>query len=185
MKLSSLNKYWFAAVFYLCVVMGMSGPVSAEPALSENELKALYLFNFSFFVQWPDSCTSNSECDAFNFCATSSNEVTTKLNSLIANESFGSQPVNLLISPKPEVYSKCHVFYIDQSNEYQLHTLLDQLRPLPILTVSDIEHFIVKGGMIGFTRTQKRIVPSINNSLAVEHGLKISSKLLKIAHEVR
>lgn len=156
----------------------------ASPNMSESELKALYLFNFSNFVQWPMNC-SEQECHSFNFCTTNNNEITSHLTNIIKGEKINKLPINILINPTPDQMHDCQVFYIDTNDEYQLPNLLNSFKDHPILTVSNIPNFTAKGGMIGFEYSKNRIAPTINNTIALSHKLKISSKLIKIAHEVR
>ena len=53
-----------------------------------------------------------------------------------------------------------------------------------ILTVSDIEEFAERGGMIGFRIEEKRVRFSVNTEAADRAGLQISSRLLKLARLV-
>ena len=54
----------------------------------------------------------------------------------------------------------------------------------PTLTVSDMDRFIQKGGMVGFILDESRVRFNINLTATQEARLKISSQLLKLAKMV-
>ncbi|MCX5637000.1 MAG: YfiR family protein, partial [Planctomycetota bacterium] len=54
----------------------------------------------------------------------------------------------------------------------------------PVLTISEMEGFIEKGGMINFITEESKVRFEINDSAAKKSGLQISSKLLSLAKKV-
>jgi hypothetical protein len=58
------------------------------------------------------------------------------------------------------------------------------LEELPILTVSEIEGFAQRGGIINFIIVEKKIRFEINPDAAKQVGIHISSQLLQLARIV-
>jgi predicted DNA binding CopG/RHH family protein len=54
-----------------------------------------------------------------------------------------------------------------------------------VLTVSDLESFETRGGMIALVRKDRRIHPRINIDTVEKSKLKISAKLLNLATVIR
>ena len=62
---------------------------------------------------------------------------------------------------------------------------LTTLSGKPILTVSDLESFANEGGMVEFLLIDDTLKFDINLAAAEKSGLKISSELLGVAHEIK
>ena len=56
--------------------------------------------------------------------------------------------------------------------------------PYPVLTVSDIDNFAERGGVIGLTIVGDNIRFQVNRGAALTKGLRLSSSLLEIAERV-
>jgi len=65
-----------------------------------------------------------------------------------------------------------------------LKKILNELRKDPVLTVSDIPHFVQRGGMIRFVPEDNRVRFEVNLGAAQDAGLILSSELLKVAVNV-
>lgn len=79
---------------------------------------------------------------------------------------------------------KCHVLFVGKSEDKQLVRILDRLRDWNVLTVSDIGDFAQRGGIIGLTKKEDKIHFEINLDASKMAGLRISSRLLKLARIV-
>ncbi len=67
------------------------------------------------------------------------------------------------------------------STGMRLGEILSGLRGESILTVGESDAFLDKGGIINFVLEQGKVRFEINDRAAEEAGLKISSKLLRLA----
>ena len=80
--------------------------------------------------------------------------------------------------------SKVHILYIGASEEPRLPSILKALEGTGVLTVSDIDGFAEKGGMIGFRMDGKKVRFDISPQQASRSGIRISSQLLTVARVV-
>jgi len=80
--------------------------------------------------------------------------------------------------------SGCHVLFVSRL-EKDRAGLLNRVKGLSILTVSDAAEFAEQGGMVTLVLASKRVSPEINQTVAEEAGLRISAKLLKLARLVK
>ena len=80
--------------------------------------------------------------------------------------------------------SGCHVLYIGSSERKVTIQIVSSVRSAGVLTVGEMTQFAAHGGMIQFSLEDQRIRFDINLDAASQSGLKISSKLLALAHIV-
>ena len=80
---------------------------------------------------------------------------------------------------------RCHVVFISPSFENPLSDVLQDLASHSILTVSETNEFISRGGMINFVKEDQTVRFVINPAAAERAGLKISSQLLRVAVRVK
>jgi len=77
----------------------------------------------------------------------------------------------------------CEVLYICDSEEKHVDEILQITKNENVMTVSDIDGFIDKGGLINFKLKNKKLQFDINQAVAKSEGFYISSKLLRLAQK--
>ena len=75
----------------------------------------------------------------------------------------------------------CHVLIISPSEAARLAAVLTRVEGSPVLTVGDTDGFARKGVILSFFLERDRVRFEINPDAARRHGLKISSKVLRLA----
>ena len=79
---------------------------------------------------------------------------------------------------------QCQILFVSASEEPRLAEILDHLGKLPILTVADMDRFASAGGVIGLTEVDNRSRIEVNIHAAEQAGVRLSSKLLRLADTV-
>ncbi len=106
------------------------------------------------------------------------------LEETVKNRALQTRPIVVRrVATLPEAL-RCQIVYVSASEKHNLEETLRVLGKANILTVSDIEDFAERGGMIGFRVEEKRVRFSVNTEAADRAGLQISSRLLKLARLV-
>ena len=77
-------------------------------------------------------------------------------------------------------HKECHVVF-SQGNEEQLKTLISSIEGKDILSISNVEGFAQMQGMIELTRSGKKLRFTVNKTTVDLSGLKVSSKLMRLA----
>jgi len=80
-----------------------------------------------------------------------------------------------------EQVADCHLLVLLGDQNQHAKLVVEKLKGLPVLTVSDDESFTRKGGHISFFREKNKLRFEINWRAANRAKLKISSRLLKLA----
>jgi hypothetical protein len=172
-----------AALVAACV-LALAGTVTAQPGgvTSEYQLKAAYLVNFARFVEWPGEAASE---EGFSICVLGADPFGPLLESTFANLSVAGQRVIARRLTAVEEAEDCRVLFISPSETARLPEILEALRGLPVLTVSDMAQFARQGGMIQFVRAGDRVRFEVDLRAAQDAGLMLSSSLLRVAMLVR
>ena len=143
-------------------------------------LKAVFVYNFAKYVYWPDS---GQETERFELCLAGSDQIVEALQRL-QGETLHSRQVTIRHLRTGSSPADCQLLFIGESEQSQLESLLKPLSERPVLTISDISRFAERGGIIEFFWENSKIRFAINLQTAKKAGLKISSRLLKLARIV-
>jgi hypothetical protein len=159
--------------------------VSVQPtssaALTEVEAKAAFLYNLALFVEWPPA--SFRDPSALTICSTRSNPVVVALRSVDGRLVNGrtARVRELAATDDPRA---CQILYVAElDRESQL--VVGPLAGSPVLTVGDDERFMRAGGMIRIAFENARLKFDVDVGRTDRGGLKISSKVLKLARVLR
>jgi hypothetical protein len=159
------------------VVAALMSAGAAALATSEYQLKAVFLFNFAQFVEWPPAAFGEST-SSLNVCIAGDDPFGSELEAVMQGESVGGRPLAVERLADVEVAQRCHLIYVNQP-EQQLRATLQKLKGKPVLTVGETQAFMEAGGMIRFNMDGKKIRLMINPKAADEAQLRLSSKLLR------
>jgi hypothetical protein len=162
------------------IVLCMSGAACAESqADSEYRVKAAFLYNFTRFTSWPDSGDKQ-----FNLCILGDSPFNGELENL-SGKSVHDRPLVISYPQSPQESTHCHTVFISRARADDLEEIIGSLGGRPVLTVSDIDDFTERGGIIGMYTFDNKVRFSINLENATQSGLSISSKLLSLASTIR
>ncbi len=154
------------------------------PSTREYQLKAVFILNFTQFVEWPSKSFSSPQSpliigilgkDPFgNYLEETLNNEKINGHSLVAHRYQSIE----------DIEKDCHLLYINLAETTVNEKTIASLKGLNILTVSDHPNFLKQGGMIRFYTKDNKIQLQINPEAAKSENLIISSKLLRLAEIV-
>jgi hypothetical protein len=176
----ALSMKIFAAVATLLIFLGAAPSRGASQAFDEYQVKAVFLFNFAQFVDWARG-TGEDPNSPFTICVLGDDPFESSLDDTVRGESLGTHRFEVRRINSPRETSTCRILYVSSSESKQLQGILDSVKGRSILTVSDVDDFARRGGMVQFQTENKRIRLLINNDVARAARLTISSKLLRPA----
>jgi hypothetical protein len=147
---------------------------------SEYQVKAVFLFNFTHFIEWPERAFDNSY-STFIIGIIGDDPFGPYLTAAVEGERLGTHIIRVERFKSVSEIKKCHILYVGSKDPVEIKNILSSAAGKSILTVGDTPNFVRWGGMIRFYTEQNRIRLNINNTLARQAGLRISSKLLRVA----
>ncbi|HWA36752.1 MAG TPA: YfiR family protein [Burkholderiales bacterium] len=141
----------------------------------EAELKAALVFNFALFTQWPASAFS-APGQPFVLCY--ADERMAGAFTSLASKTLHGRPVAVRRILPGASTAGCHVGYWHEEPR------LPAGAPGATLLVADAEGFARRGGVIEIGVEDARMRFDVNVDNARASGLRVSSKLLRLARKV-
>jgi hypothetical protein len=169
-----------AMLLLLWSIFAAQPVLAQEAAVSEEQLKAAFLYNFARFVEWPHTAFENENSpivlgvlgnDAF------ANTLTTLLKEKKAhNRSF----VVKKLSGVNDV-AGAQIVFVAKEESKKTAQIADLVREKPVLLVGESDDFLDNGGIINVLMDKKQLVFNIHVAHAEQHKLVVSSHLLRLS----
>jgi YfiR/HmsC-like len=166
----------------LVLLDGLSLRADAS-ASKEYQVKAVFLFHFTEFVDWP-SKSFPLETTPIVIGVLGEDPFGTYLDEVVRNEKVKNRSLVVQRYRKLEDIKLCHVLYVSAAEADHVEEISASLRARGILTVGETVEFVRSGGMVGFATGNGRLHLIINLEAAKAADLTISSKLLRSAEIV-
>jgi hypothetical protein len=157
---------------------GAAGAATPELVAREYQIKAVFLFNFAQFVEWPPEAFRGAD-EPFVIGILGDDPFGPYLDEAVRGEKVNNRSISIVRFARPVDITTCHILYISRSEAGRLDQILSAIKGRSILTVSDVDQFSRLGGMIRFVTENNKVRLRIDNEAAKSAGLKISSKLLR------
>ncbi len=182
---------------------------STKRKATEYQIKAIYLYNFLLFTEWPpreepgkEHKTENSEppLNEKNKDDAPQQQGTITIG-ILGRDPFGDSFAKVegkvikshnkkLIIKRFGTYNEnldltqCDLLFVCLSEKNKLKQILPSLKRVPILTVAGSPGFLEKGIMINFVTKEKKVRWEINQAPIKLAQLKLSSQLFRNAVRV-
>ncbi len=170
-------KFIIALSFFLAGSVPHAG--AEDDMTGEYLVKAAFLYNFAKFVEWPEAAFSDPR-SPIKLCILGEDPFGVALET-IRGKAVRGRKLEIKKITRIEDLEKCHILFISSSERDQLPQVLDLEKMPNVLTVGDMESFAGEGGVVNLVKVGNKIKFEINMEAAWKAGLKISSKLLKLA----
>jgi hypothetical protein len=153
-----------------------AGPAFAQPL--EYEVKAAFLYNFAQFTEWPAEAFAAPD-EPFRMCVAGANGFVPSIERAVAGERVAERRILVDRLADNENAGRCHILFIPRSANQRTAALV-RLGARALL-VGESADFLDRGGMINFVIDGGRVRFDINAAAASARGLRMSSRLLRIA----
>lgn len=161
--------------------IAMAGIAEAQKRISqEYQVKALFLFNFTQFVEWPPEAFVSSDAPLV-IGVLGEDPFGQYLDDLLKGEKAGGHPLVVRRFSSVEGSLGAHVLFINLRSKEERKEALKALDDKNVLSVSDAADFTRQGGMIQFFIKENKIRLRVGLVPTTDANLSISSKLLRLA----
>ena len=164
-----------------CLLIGAASVANAQ---SEDQVKAAFLFNFARYVEWPSDAFPSDD-SAVRICMIGTNGFSGVVSNTVSGKSVGNRSVEVDTPADLSGASGCHILYVGEGIQAKANEVASSVAGANVFTVADRVGFAQGGGIANFIRTDKKIRFEINPGAAKKAGLKISSRLLRLAKVVK
>ena len=165
----------------LAVAALLHHPALAQ-RVSEPEMKAVFLYKFTDFIEWP--ANGPQPPDSFRLCVIADSQMTATIDRTMKGESVNGRPIVTVLTPAADEVRQCHILFVGRGEMTRAQSSLAAVRDHPVLTVGESDGFLSQGGTIWFVMADNRVRFDINIEHAKRAGLTISSRLLQVARRV-
>lgn len=146
---------------------------AAEPL--EYSVKAAYLAKFAIYVDWPPASFAAPNSPIV-LCVVGEDPFGNLLDEAASAQTVQGRSLVVKRLKTLGRDSGCHIAYFASEPK------LESLKGFPVLVVTDAQG---GGGIINFVLRDNRVRFTVDDEIAAQHGLGISSKLLNVALAVK
>ena len=166
------------AVARLALAVALTATVvSAQEPTLEYRVKAAYIYNFTQYVEGPGDALGPGP---LTICVAGRNVFGDTLEAIVRDERIDDHPIAVRVILEPE--PGCHVLFIPLGAATPAY--LRSARMAPVLTIGEASDFIAQGGIINLVREGGNIRFQIDQEAAERAGLRVSSRLLRLARPI-
>jgi hypothetical protein len=175
-----------AAAALVCLAMtATTRPAKSQvnPTAIEASVKAVFLLNFSKYVAWPAGTVGEQALADLRICVTANDQFFARLKAAVQGEEIDGKPLVPIALEGLDDAKSCHILYVGDGQSADGKAWLSAVRGRQVLTVADGP--LTDDTVIAFVRDSNRIRFDINRASAGRRNLNVSSKLLRLARQVR
>lgn len=173
----------FAVAVLLSLILMLS-PVHAE-IFDQYQVKAVFLYNLTNFITWPNTIGHDKD-QPFTIAIMGQDNLGAYLEKTVAKENINGRKVVIKqFKVLAELQQQpCDILFVSEDQRSIWPQIRIIARQHAILTVSDVEGFALRGGMVNLLTSGRKIHIEINVEESKRNGFGISAKLLKLARIV-
>jgi hypothetical protein len=158
--------------------------VDAQTPMGESEVKAMFVYNFLKFVEWP-SATSLRAGDPFVVLIVGEGATADATERFLQSKAIGDRPLVVRRIRWDQPVAGGRAAFIVERDAKRLQRVLDAAAAAGVLTIGEGESFTIRGGVIGLLVQDRKVRFDVNTSAAQAAGLRVSSKLLALTRSIR
>jgi uncharacterized protein DUF4154 len=177
-----LRAGWIVLTAAICFISAQLPGQTSK--LTPSEVRVSFVLNLVKFVEWPDA-TFPSTGQPFNFCIVGADPLGMALSQAIYQQPIKGRTVTVHRYNFGEDLRRCHVLFLDASEQARMMQILSGVVGSSVLTVSDMQGFAEAGGVVQFAVEENRVHFSVNREAATQARLQISAKLLTLSNVIR
>jgi hypothetical protein len=169
------------AILALCLLLfgRARGMDSGSP--TEYQVKAVFLYNIMSFVEWPDSAFESSG-QPLKITILGTDPFGTVLDDIVRGKLINGRSIVVRRANTLSEIGECQLLYVSASERDNLAAIWARVQGKPVLTVSDIDPKVSRNAVVMISvGDDNRLKLCINTGAAERAGLKISSRLLRLA----
>ena len=170
----------FSAVLWLAGPLVLWLTAATSDSALEYEVKSAMLANFAKFVEWPEAAFANAQAPVV-IAVVGRDPFGRLLDDGVREKTAGGRPITVRRWDRLPAKEPVHMVFLARSEGKRLTEVLEAAAGRAALTVSDIDGFARSGGMIELRLQDQRVGFEVNLPAAQRVGLRISSRLLKLA----
>ena len=172
-----------------CVFVAAAAPwwrahAADENATLEQRVKAAFLYQFAAYVEWPPNAFTQAAAP-ITIAVLGADTLAAELGQIVTGRTVGGRAVAVKRVKAGESLAGVHVLFIGREESARLGQVAQAAQTRSILTVTESDGALTQGSMINFVLVDRRVRFEVGLDSAEKGGLRLSSRLLAVAQQVR
>ncbi|MCA9509879.1 MAG: YfiR family protein [Myxococcota bacterium] len=168
----------------VAVFAGAAAPSLPARADDDDVVRSAFLFNVAKYVEWP--AASFASADAPLVIGVIEDAALAEAFAVaLSDKRIESRAIEVRTVASVDEARGCHVVFGSRDQRTLARSIAHDLRGEPVLSIAEYDRFARVGGMIGIEIDRGKVSFEVSRSEADRSGLKVSSKLLRLASAVR
>ena len=182
--------FWRAPPFlrwvaYFCSLWTLAIPIlmaqSAGATFTEYQVKAVFIYNFAKFVEWPPRDAKGP----LKIGILGDDPFGDYLDEVIRDKTIRNRPIETRHFRTVDNLEVCHILFISNPERKRTPDIIKILAGVPVLTIGEGRGFAEQGGMIGLVIDDGKVRFDIKAKAAKASGITVRSQLLDLARGVK
>jgi len=179
---------------FLAARVGMLAVVVAAPAgharaaedasALEQQVKAAFLYKFAGYVDWPSAAFARPDTP-LTIAVAGADALAAELVQATSGRTVEGRSVVVKRVKPGDSLAGVHILFVGKGENDRLQQWVHAAQPQSVLTVSESDGALAKGSVINFVISERRVRFEVALDSAEKSRLKLSSRLLAVAQQVR
>jgi hypothetical protein len=167
----------------LTLLLTLPQAVRGDHTHDEYDVKAAFIYNFASLVTWPTSAFAQPGTP-LTLAILGEADFAPHTEEFFRGRKVGRRAIEVRRISRIEEVVGNHMVFVSASEDDRVPAILEAARNAQVLTIGESEDFARRGGIINFYRRGNKLHFEINRAAADAAGLRISSRLLRLARLV-
>lgn len=159
----------------LCLFFPFGERPFAQRQEEEADLKAVFIYNFTKYIDWPDDGNND-----FVIGIIGPSAVTEPLREIARSGTVNNKKMVVRVFDDPDEIEDCRILFIPKKLPFPLSSILEKIGK-GMLAVSEEEGDAQQGTAFNFVIINHKLKFEVNLKALYSKNLKASSQLLKLA----
>jgi len=151
---------------------------------AEHQVKAAFLYKFASYVEWPESAFARPDTP-ITIAVLGEEPLAVELEQAAAGRTVNDRRIAVRRVKAGESLAGIHILFVGKPESGRLGQIVQSALAQSILTVTESDGALAQGSVINFLVADRRVRFEISLQSAERSKLRLSSRLLAVAAQVR
>ena len=167
-----------------CAALLITARAGAQAPLGESQVKAMFVYNFLKFVEWPVDASADAK-EPFVVLIIGEGSTADATEHFLESKTVGERPIVVRRTRSEPSFAGVRAAFVVERDGKKLQHILNAATVAGVLTIGEGDDFATHGGVIGLLVENRKVRFDVDTTAAQSSGLRVSSKLLALTRNVR
>jgi hypothetical protein len=168
----------------MCAGSASAQPAPAQLPVPAHSVKAAFLYKFLPFIEWPAHAFVQPD-SPYVIGVAGADALSDELAEVAYGRLVNGRPVVVRRVTDARDSGGLHLLYLGSGSRTQIAATIAEAKSRNVVSVTDVPDGLALGSVINFVVVDGRVRFEIALDAAEETGVRVSARLLAVAHRVR